>query len=66
MALLRLMVLAPRCTLEYSLDANQQKRNEEAVAATLTKLAATGKLIRISDLNITVVQANGIEVSERK
>lgn len=52
--------------LEYSLDANQQKRNEEAVAATLTKLAATGKLIRISDLNITVVQANGIEVSESK
>lgn len=52
--------------LEYSLDANQQKRNEEAVAATLTKLAATGKLIRISDLNFTVVQANGIEVSESK
>ena len=52
--------------LEYSLDANQQKRNEESVAATLTKLAATGKLIRISDLNFTVVQANGIEVSESK
>ena len=43
----------------YSLDAATQERNEAAVVTMLEKLAATGKLIRISELDMGIADENG-------
>lgn len=43
----------------YSLDAATQQRNEDAVVNMLQKLAATGKLIRISELDMGLADEQG-------
>lgn len=45
-----------------SLDPETQQRNEEAVVSMLEKLAATGKLIRISELDMGLADAAGNEI----
>ena len=47
----------------YSLDANQQAINEQTIEATLKNLAATGKLIRLSNFSIRIVNTDGEEIS---
>lgn len=50
----------------YSQDADIQKDNETAIVNLFTKLAVTGKLIRISDFSMTMVnkEGNAIPCSE--
>ena len=46
-----------------SLDAAEQAKIEEGVVNMFNKLAATGKLIKISELDITVKAADGTEIT---
>ena len=46
--------------IAYSLDPIQQMKNEQAIVNMFTVLASSKKLIRISELTIDVLQANGI------
>lgn len=48
--------------VSYSLNPATQKRNEEAVVNMLNKLAATGKLIRISELDMGIADETGKEI----
>ena len=43
----------------YQMNAAAQKRNEEAVENMLKKLAASGKLVRISELDMGIADENG-------
>lgn len=45
--------------LTYSLDPAKQKQSEESIIEMFKLLAATGKLIRISELDMTLVNTNG-------
>lgn len=47
----------------YSLDPATQKRNEDAYVNMLNLLAASGKLIRISELDMGIADANGKTIS---
>lgn len=48
--------------LEYNTDELQQANNESAIRTMLKKLAATGKLIRISALDVRMID-NGVQVA---
>lgn len=47
----------------YSLDPATQKRNEDAYVNMLNLLAASGKLVRISELDMGIADANGKTIS---
>lgn len=51
--------IAVQLHVNYLLDADAQAAQEEAIAAMFTKLAETGKLIKVSELNIGVAEAAG-------
>ena len=46
----------------YSQDVEVQKNNETAITGLFTKLAATGKLVRISDFSMTMVNKEGTAI----
>ena len=50
--------------VNYSLDATQQAKNEAAIDNMFGLLAASGKLIKVSELTISIVQANGVPLNE--
>lgn len=52
-----------KLNLSYSEDAATQKATEDALDALLDNLAATGKLIRLSNLDIVYKDATGTKVS---
>lgn len=52
--------------LTYSEDATKQAANEDALKAFFGKLAETGKLIRLSNFDITYEDADGVSVTADK
>lgn len=55
--------ISAQLSATYSLDAGAQANYEQAIEETLQQLAATGKLIRLTNLSVNVVKANGVEIS---
>lgn len=54
-----------KLNLSYSEDPTTQAANEDAVKALLDKLAATGKLIRLSNFDIKYLNASGASVTAK-
>ena len=49
--------------LSFMTDDSAQRKQEENIKNAFTQLAATGKLIRISELDMNMVDASGAEIS---
>ena len=49
--------------LSFVTDEDVQRKQEEDIKNTFTQLVATGKMIRISELDMNMVDASGVEIS---
>lgn len=52
--------------VSYSLNAETQKKNEECVVQMFEMLAASGKLVKISELDMGILDENGEEMETEK
>lgn len=55
--------IATQMHVVYTLNPSQQRENEEGVTGMFSLLAATGKLIKISELEMGIVDENGSQIS---